>query len=153
MEVGQRHIDTYFSVGHRQQEYVLERLPHLLGFIRRQPFLEEGGEGGAVQDFPCRSVFFQGAHDDLSVALERGTVKVDAPSGPAFDAVQVGEGDVLPGCVTAEDIIDPERAVGQAYGRLAGERRGCGQDEKEKEDSFHISKIIFIFKNSMKVIR
>ena len=65
MEVEEFDANVYRLLGERHKEDILERLWSGDGLLARKPFLEEGGEGVAIDYF---TAFFVG-DSDVSVAL------------------------------------------------------------------------------------
>ena len=100
-----RHIDRVAREGH--EEDILERAPHMLGFVRSQPLLEERGEGVAVDDL-------LGAvcpHRDLSVASQRQLGQPCAPTEPSRHLRELIDIEFLPACIACKDIVEPQGAV------------------------------------------
>ncbi len=100
-----RHIDRVAREGH--EEDVLERAPHMLGFVRRQPFLEERGEGVSVDDL-LRVVC---PHRDLSVASQRQLGQPCAPPEPSRHLRELVNVQFLPVRIARKDIVEPQGAV------------------------------------------
>ena len=105
--VAQVEGDVYGIFRHRNEEYVLETLRVLLCLWIREPFLEEGGEGVAVDDF-ARAVV---AYGYLSVALYRQFSQSLPFAVPAWHYVEFVYGYHLLLLVAGKGIVYPQRLV------------------------------------------
>ena len=112
------------------EEYVLERFCLRLGLRIGEPFLEEGGEGVAVDDFVAVVV----ADGYLSVALHGNLTEPLPLAVPSWNARQFVDGNVLFGAVAREDIIDSERGIGKELVEILSycrkRREGKGYDKE-----------------------
>lgn len=105
--VAQVEGDVYGIFRHRNEEYVLETLRVLLCLWIGEPFLEEGGEGVAVDDF-ARAVV---AYGYLSVALYREFGQSLPFAVPAWHYVEFVYGYHLLLLVAGKGIVYPQRLV------------------------------------------
>ena len=91
-------------LGHGHEKHVLERTAHIVGFFVTEPFLEQGGEGIAVDDGMAAMV----ADNHLAVTFYGDfcqMVVLAIPTGQTTHAVQ---GNLLVVHVATEDIVQTE---------------------------------------------
>ena len=133
VEIKQHHRHVHRYGRHRQQEDILETLLHAGGLLGRLPFLEERGEGIAVQQPPGLRI----VHPDLAVAAQGKLVQMDPPPGPAVEAAEPVQGDRTGPVRTGKDIIHAERPLRQRLWKRfcrpqSGRQQHQGQDDTEE---------------------
>ena len=105
--VAQVYGDVDGILGHGHEIYVFKRLLDVLSLGFFLPFLEEGGEGVAIDD----ALRLMVAHCDLSVALHGDLGESLALAVPSGLHIHLLKGNVL-GCGSAgEDVVDAQGLV------------------------------------------
>ena len=109
------------------EEDVLEGFGLCLCLGVGEPFLEERGEGVAVDDLPGLMV----SHGNLSVALQGQFRQPLSLAVPSRDALQLVDGDVLFPAVPGEDIVYPQGGVGEVFVEVLRPCREAGEHDGE----------------------
>ena len=125
------HVDRV--LGHRQEEDVLERFPHLLGFRVGEPLLKEGGEGVFVD----HATVFR-SDGDVAVARSRDFGQVLSFAIPARDSVQSDNGDLLFVDISRKIVVDAQCPIFKIVIEvLCGSRGGSTDNTHGQEYLFH----------------
>ena len=102
---GDSDVGGLTGVGH--QEHVLERAADAASLFRGEPFLEEGGEGVAVDDRACGCIL----HGDVAVSVQGQLTEMVTATIPMGTLVELVQIDVLAVAVARKDVVKPERAI------------------------------------------
>ena len=135
--VAQGDGDLGLGLGIGHEEGVLEGLVRARGLFLPLPFLEEGGERGAVDDRSRGLV----SHRDVAVSGEGKFAEMVAPSGPSGRLQQFAHVDGLARGVSGKGVVDAQRAVVEVCVEVLGPRLGDEEHEQgggECSECFHV---------------
>lgn len=128
---------------------ILEGTAATSGFLGAGPFLEEGGEGVAVDDGAGEGV----GEGELGIALRGVLVEMTAAATPGAGlADNLIEGGLLVETVAGEGVVETEGGITEPAGEFRGRTGGDdAQDIKKREgkEAFHLRSILLITKFTM----